>query len=92
MDRPLASELGLDRNDRHAVGLGAAITAVLAHPIIDDDALRRIGEGLALAPAPLLGGAGLVVHQHGNTRKLAQLALDCVQLTTMPDRHAAGYA
>ena len=69
--------------------VGAAIAAVLTDPIVDDDALRRIREGLALAPAPLLGGAGLVVHQHGNAGKFAQLALDRVQLASLPDRHAA---
>ena len=75
VDRALAAELGLDRRDRHAVRLDAAIAAALADELVDDDALRRIGKLAALAAAALLGGAGLVVEQHRAAGRLAQLAL-----------------
>src|SRR6185503_10983659 len=41
MDAGLAAELGLDRLDRQAAGLLAAVAAALAHPLVDDDRLRR---------------------------------------------------
>jgi len=49
----LAAELGLDRLDRDAVGLHAAIAAALAHQVVDEQALLRVREGAALAPAAL---------------------------------------
>ena len=45
--------------------LHAAIAAAFADQFIDDDALIRVRELAALAAAALLGGAGLVVDQHG---------------------------
>src|SRR5262249_45230338 len=60
VDAPLAPQLGLHRLDRHAIGLDGAIAAPFAHLLVDEDAARRIGHLAALAPAPLLRGAGLV--------------------------------
>ena len=62
--RALAAELGLDRLDRDAVRLHAAIAAAFADQFVDDHALVRVGKGAALAAAALFGRAGLVVDQH----------------------------
>ena len=59
----LAAELGLERLDRQAVRLHAAVAAAFAHELVDHDALGRIGILAALAAAALFGGAGLVVDQ-----------------------------
>src|SRR5215471_7326272 len=53
VDGSFAAELGLDRDDRQAVRLHPAVAAAFAHGLVDDDALRRIGIELALAPTPL---------------------------------------
>ncbi len=50
VDLPLAAEGGLDRHDRDAVRLHAAIAAAFADQLVDEDALVGIGEGAALAP------------------------------------------
>src|SRR5258708_22142575 len=85
VDRPLAAELGLDRHDREAIGLRRAIAAALAHRLVDEDALGRVGVLAALAAAALLGGAGLVVDQDRDARHLAQIALDLVEPVAMED-------
>ena len=90
VDRALAAELGLDRRDRHAVRLDAAVAAALADELVDDDALRRIGILAALAAAALLGGAGLVVEQHRAARRVAQLALHGVEVVAVVDLDVAG--
>src|SRR3546814_16518734 len=59
VDNPLAAQLGLDRLDRDAVRLHAAVAAALADQLVAEDALVRVGEGAALAPAALLRGTGL---------------------------------
>ena len=88
VDLALAAELGLDRLDRDAVRLHAAIAAALADQFVDDDALVGIGIGAALAAAALFGGAGLVVDQHRDALDLAQLALHQVEVVAMVDRGA----
>ena len=84
----LAAELGLERLHRHAVALVRAVAAALAHRVVDEHALGGIGEGAALAAAALLGGAGLVVDQHGEAGDLAQLALHGIELVAMTDGDA----
>src|SRR3546814_7479670 len=61
VDNPLAAQLGLDRLDRDAVRLHAAVAAALADQLVDEDALVRVGEGAALAPAAFLRGTGLEI-------------------------------
>src|SRR3546814_15564454 len=75
VDNPLAAQLGLDRLDRDAVRLHAAVAAALADQLVDADALVRVREGAVLAPAAFLRGPGLVVVQDGRSRALAQIAL-----------------
>src|SRR6185437_16240343 len=85
VDRPLAAKFGLHRHDREAVRLRRAIAAALAHRLVDEDALGRIGVFAALAPAALLGGAGLVVDQDGDALDLAQIALNLVEPVAVVD-------
>ena len=87
---PLAPEIGLQRHDREAVRLHAAIAAALAHVRVDDDAPVRVLQQAALAPAPLLGRAHLVVNDGRDPLPLAQLALHLVERVPVMDRHAVG--
>ena len=90
VDRPLASEFGLQRHDREAVRLHAAIAAALAHVRVDDDAPVGVLQQAALAPAPLLGRAHLVVDDGRDPLPRAQLALHLVERVAVMDRHAVG--
>ena len=53
----------------------AAVAAALADALVDDDLLRRVGRLAALARAAQLGGARLVVDQHGDAGDGGELAL-----------------
>ena len=88
MDGALAAPFGFERLHRHAVRLHAAVAAALADKLVDDDALVRIGELVALAAAPLLGCAGLVVDQHSKARHIGEPRLHRHQLVAMMDRDA----
>ena len=48
------------------LGLLAAVAAALADALVDQHAPGRLGRPAALALAPQLGGARLVVDQHGD--------------------------
>ena len=88
VDGALAAQLGLQRLHRHAVRLHAAVAAALADQLVDDDALVGIGERAALAAAALLGGAGLVVDQHGAAGDFAKLLLHRLQVVAVMDGDA----
>src|SRR6185437_5471024 len=92
VDGALSAELGLDRLHRDAVRLVRAVATALADQLVDEDALGRIGILAALPAAALLGGAGLVVDDDGEARRLAQLALNSVELVAMADGDAGGEA
>src|SRR5438552_18618809 len=79
VDLALAAELGLERLHRHAVALLRAVAAAFAHRVVDEHALGGIGKSAALAAPAFLGGAGLVVDQHGKARDHAPLAVYCVE-------------
>src|SRR6266581_1605604 len=83
VDGALAAVFGLDRNDGQAVRLHAAVAAAFADALVDEKAARRIGVSAALAPAALLGGAGLVVDQRRDAGLPAQFALDQVEFVAM---------
>src|SRR5215203_5459132 len=51
VDGALAAKLGFERLHRDAVGLYATVAAALAHELVDDDALFRVGERAALSAA-----------------------------------------
>src|SRR5690606_15281089 len=65
VDAPFRTAFGFEGFHRQAVGGHGAVTTALAHFGVDVGAQGRVGVGAALAPAPLLGGTGLVVDQHG---------------------------
>src|SRR5690606_37541937 len=88
VDLALAPELGLLRQHRHAEALLPAVAATLAHQGVDHHPLLRVLELAALAPAPLLGGAGLVVDQDRNALDLAQALLHRVQFPAVVELHA----
>ena len=88
IDAALAAERGLHRLDRDAARLGGAVAAVLAHLLVDDDALHRLRHLAALAPAALLGGADLVVYQNGYTVVVTQFALHRVEFGAHMARRA----
>src|SRR5262249_13448987 len=66
-----------------------AITAAFADQFVDDHALVRIGETPALPAAALLGGASLVVDQHGNAGDRRELLLDRDQAVAVIDGERA---
>ena len=86
VDAALAAELGLDRLHAQAVALHAAVAAAFADQLVDHHALGRVDHRAALAAAPLLGGAGLVVDQDRAAFDLAQLALHRVELVAVVHR------
>jgi len=67
IDLPLAAEFSVERLNRNAVRGLRAVAAAFAYEVVDEDALRRIRIQPALAAAALLGGAGLIVDQDGET-------------------------
>ena len=83
MDLGLAAELGRHRLDGQARGLLAAVAAALAHALVDPHLLGRLGQLAALAQAPLLGGALVVVDQHGHPGHGRQLGLHVLQLVAV---------
>ena len=80
IDLALAAERRFLRLDAEAVGFHRAVAAALADEIVDVGEFRRIGQLAALSAAPLLGGAFLLIDQHGDADDLAQLALHGVEL------------
>src|SRR5436190_2379515 len=85
IDLPLAAERRLHRHDGDAARLFRTIPAALAYRFIDEDSLGRIGRAAALAAAPLLGRASLIVNKRGKPRDRAKLALDGIELVTVTD-------
>ena len=83
VDPPLATELGLQRLYRDAVGDLRAVAAALADALVDEDALRRIRIEPALAAAALFSRTGLVVDQHGEAFDVAQFPLHGVKLAAV---------
>ena len=80
VDLALAAELGLHRQHRHAVGLHAAVAAAFADRRVDERRAWPDRASAALAPAALLGRAGLVVDQHADAGRLAQALLHRVEV------------
>src|SRR5439155_17314767 len=83
VDGALAAELGFERLHRDAVRDDAAVAAAFADQLVDDHPLVGIGISAALAPATFLGGAGLVIDQHGDAGNFGELGLHCHQLVAV---------
>ena len=95
IDLALAAELGLQWLDRQAVRFQIAITAALAHQLVDDNAPRRIGKvsflgRVLLAAPPLLRRTGLVIDHDGHTAMLAQLELYAIKIVAVVHGDALG--
>src|SRR5207253_9212360 len=90
VDLGLPAELGLDRVDGKAVRLGAAVAAALTHGLVDVHARRGVRQPAALAQAPLLGGAALVVDQRGHAANIAEHTVGLVEAVASRPVHAAG--
>ena len=90
IDRAFLAEFGVHRHDRQTVGLEAAVAAALAQGFVDEDMARRCGQGTAAAPAPHFGGTGLVVDEHADPMRQAQLTLHRVELFARAHLHARG--
>ena len=86
VDLALAAERRLLRLHAETVGFDRAVAAALADEVVDVGEFWRIGQPAALAPPPLFGGAFLRVDQHGDTRNVAQLALDGVEIARADGR------
>src|SRR6185437_4253119 len=74
VDAPLAPEFGLHGLDRHAVRDPPAIAAAFADFGVNEGADGRIGPFAALAQAPSLGRAGLLVEDDRDALEFAKLA------------------
>ncbi len=83
VDLALAPQFGFQRQHGEAVGLLTAVAATLADRRVDEGALGRVFHLAALAPATLLGGAGLVVDDHRDALELTQLTLHGIQFTAV---------
>ena len=90
VDLALAAERRLLGLDAEAIGFHRAIAAALADEVVDVRKPCRIDDRAALAPPPLLGGAGLLIDQHGDAGHLAQLTLHGVHVFARMDRDASG--
>ena len=66
VDAGLAAVVRHHRLHGEAVALVAAVPAALADPFVDDDPEVRLGQLAPAAGTTLLGGAGLVVDEHGH--------------------------
>src|SRR6185369_4918687 len=90
VDLAFGPEGGFDRHHRQAVGLHRAVAAAFADRLVDEDAPADGRHLAAFAASASLGGADLVVDQHGDPGFFAQFALDDVELVAVADRHVGG--
>src|ERR1022692_859769 len=86
VDLALATERRLGRQDGDAVRLHRAVAAAFADLSVDEEPPRRIDELAFLAPAALLGSAGLLVDENGHALHLAQAPLHDVELAAVVER------
>jgi len=63
-----------------------ALAAALAHPLVDHDPFGDRGELAALAQPALLGGAAVVVQEHGDAVEGGELALHGGEVVAVADR------
>ena len=78
VDGALGAEPGGARHHRDAVRLDRAVAAALADVVVDVGAPRRLGRAAALAAAPQLGGAGLVVDDDRDVLSIVRIVLESV--------------
>ena len=90
VDPAFAAKFGLNRLDRHTIGLDRTVTATFADHGIDEDPGGRVGKRAALAAAAFLGGAGLVKNDDRTARCRAHLLLDHRQIIAVEQPHRRG--
>src|SRR5206468_10535427 len=84
-----AADHGLRWLDAEAVRRHAAVAAAFARGLVGGHAHGRVGKLAALAQTTLLGGAALVVQQHGDAGNPAEQALGFVEPVAVPHLDAA---
>ena len=87
VDPAFAAKFGLNRLDRHTIGLDRTVTATFADHGIDEDPGGRVGKRAALTAAAFLGGAGLVKNDDRTARCRAHLLLDYRQIIAVEQAH-----
>src|ERR1700744_5560563 len=87
VDPRFPAELGLDRLNRQAIRLSAAVPTALTHPLVDHDALNGLNYCAALALTTQLGSALLIVDDDRDTRCGSQRLLSLAQTIAMPATH-----
>ena len=90
VDAALAPMRRLVRQHGDAIALHRAVAAALAHGLIDEQAQVRVHQFTLFAAPALLGGAGLLVDQHGDAGHLAQAALHRVELVAVVEFGVGG--
>src|SRR5690606_19277708 len=90
VDAGLAAELGLDRLHGQAGGDVAAVAAALADALVHHDLGGGDGQLAALAQPPFLGGAAVVVDEHGDAVDPGQLPLGLLELVAVTNAGDAG--
>jgi len=90
VDHAFAAKVGLERKDGNAIGLDAAVATPLAHGLVNEDPLVRVGKFAFLAATPFLGGAGLVIEENRNPFEVAQFALHAGYVITIIDSDEIG--
>src|SRR4029453_14667642 len=86
----LPAELRLHRLHGQTVRLLAAIATALAHRLVDEHARLGIGLPTALAQAPLLGRALLIMDERGHSGHRREHRLRLEEPVAMPDLAVAG--
>src|SRR3984885_9473422 len=90
VDAPLAPEFRFQGLDRHAIGDASAISAAFADLRIDEGANGRVGPFAALAQAPPLGRARLVVQYDRDAVEFAKFTLRLIHRVAMAKANAVG--
>ncbi len=88
VDPALAAVGRFQRLDGDAVGLDGAVAAPFTDAWVDEQPAVGIGKGPTLAPAPLLGRAGLFVDDGRDPRSRLQGPLNGVQFVAVVDANA----
>ena len=89
VDGALASEFSFDRRHGDAIRFHSAIAATFANQLVDDHALGGIRILATLPAAAFFGGASLVVEEDRDTGRVAQFALNPIDLVAVMDLDSA---
>ena len=90
VNQAFAAEFGVQRKNRGAIALLAAIAAAFAHQRVYEKALIRFSQALFFAHASFFSGADLVVNQHCGAGQFPQFALHAFHVGAVVHRHPFG--